>query len=213
MDWLRWKHAMAAYAGAYDLVVPVHFSALTDSCGTACHSLIRRVQIQAHLTVDGVLGPNTKNHLAPFLEPVEWRRRMLHICASALTGEGNQEWHYRQWRPYPRSWKLGESLFTDCSGSTEMLCLMAGAADPSGWGFNGAGSTVSIGAHARRIDRALARPGDMVLWSGHIAILLKPGPDPLLFSHGFEGGPLAIRLSVEDRYHSGSPVFLRNVGR
>lgn len=211
IDWPRWKHGMVGYANAYGIHVPDGFTANSPNCGSRCRSLIGAIQKHVGLHVTHEMGDFTRPYVAPFLEPRGFREKILVICRSAVANAG--EWHYHQWRPYQRSWHAGQSFNGDCSGSTEMLDLMAGAKDPSGWGFNGQGNTSSIGAHSKRIPRAYARPGDMVLWTGHICVLLKPGPDPLLFSMGMEAGPFAIRLSVEDRYHGGSPIFLQAVAR
>lgn len=213
-NWPKWKHAMLGYAHAYGVRVPDGFASGSDACGKHCRTLLGR--IQTHIGLDPVtreLGDYTRPYLAPFLEPAGFRGKILDICRDAVTPRGAAEWHYHQWRPYQRRWVLGTIFNGDCSGSTEMLMLMTGAQDPSGWGFNGQGNTSSIAAHSKRIPRAWARPGDMVLWTGHICILLKAGPDPLLFSMGTEAGPWPIRLSVEDRYHAGSPVFLQAVAR
>jgi cell wall-associated NlpC family hydrolase len=69
----------------------------------------------------------------------------------------------------------------------------------------------------RPIKKAEALPGDAVLYhygadGKHVAMFLEPGTqlDPLLFSHGIEAGPIAVRLSTENRYHAGETVsFLR----
>lgn len=214
-DWLRWKHAMLGYAEAYSVRVPEHFHVGSDSCGKGCRTMLSRIQQHVGLKQTGQLGDMTKPYVAPFLVPQGFRAKILDICREAIANAG--AWHYHQWRPYQRHWAPGETFNGDCSGSTEMIDLMAGAADPSGWGYNGQGNTTSIAAHSHRIPAKWARPGDMVLWvsepTAHVCILLKPGPDPLLFSMGSEAGPYAIRLSVEDPYHAGAPIFLQAVAR
>jgi hypothetical protein len=115
--------------------------------------------------------------------------------------------HYSQARPIDFHF---ENLpwDADCSGSTIAYAKAAGADDPSGNHFNGSGSTDSILAHAKKlVSIEDAQPGDMVLWHNgldgkHVAVVIKPGKDPLLASHGFEGGPISIRFSDEDRYHA-----------
>jgi hypothetical protein len=40
-------------------------------------------------------------------------------------------------------------------------------------------------------------------------MVMQPGPDPLLFSHGQEKDPIAIRHSVEGRFQPAGSRFLR----
>ena len=40
-------------------------------------------------------------------------------------------------------------------------------------------------------------------------MVMQPGADPLLFSHGQENDPIAIRESVEARYQPSGGTFLR----
>jgi hypothetical protein len=39
-------------------------------------------------------------------------------------------------------------------------------------------------------------------------MVIEHGSNPLLFSHGQEAGPLAIRLSVEQQYQPAPATFL-----
>jgi hypothetical protein len=43
----------------------------------------------------------------------------------------------------------------------------------------------------------------------HVGMVLAPGADPLLFSHGQEKGPLLIRESVEARFQPSGGTFIR----
>lgn len=210
VDWRVWKHAMARYAAAYDVRIPVGFTPSSDDCGKHCETLLKRIQHLAGLEADGVLGPQTAAHLGPFLALTPWRAKMLNTCQVALSQA--PLWHYSQRRPIPHYWHSGTAIYIDCSASSTMIGEMAGARDPNGWGYNGTGNTTSIRAHLQAIPRAWAKTGDLIWWLGHVTILQQPGPDPLAFSHGFEGGPISIRASVEDRYHPGSPVYLRMHG-
>jgi hypothetical protein len=53
------------------------------------------------------------------------------------------------------------------------------------------------------------QPADLVVWGPppghHVALVLEPGPDPLLCSHGQESGPAVVRFSIESGYQP-SPV-------
>jgi hypothetical protein len=113
--------------------------------------------------------------------------------------------HYQQLRPMDglqRPRKL--PLQTDCSGFVTLCYKWAGAPDPNGLKFDGAGYTGTMLQACTHIARGAARAGDLVVWGPppghHVAMVLEPGRDPLLVSHGQEKGPLEIRFSVEDGY-------------
>ena len=61
--------------------------------------------------------------------------------------------------------------------------------------------------YCTKIRRSAARAGDFLVigdYPGvHACVLLEPGSDPLLFSHGCERGPAAVRLSDELAFHKG----------
>lgn len=122
--------------------------------------------------------------------------------------------HYSQRRPYPLYKEGALPRTLDCSGSVCLLAYHADLGMPAGvaWGY---GDTDGILRTCSAISKGAALPGDYVLWhygsdGRHVAMVLKAGSDPLLFSHGYEGGPLLIRFSAEDRYHaSATATFLR----
>jgi hypothetical protein len=113
--------------------------------------------------------------------------------------------HYEQLRPmdgleHPH--KL--PLQTDCSGFVTLCYKWAGGPDPNGLKFSGAGYTGTMLQACSHIARSAARPGDLVVWGPppghHVAMVLEPGSDPWLVSHGQEKGPIRIQFSVEDGY-------------
>ena len=95
-------------------------------------------------------------------------------------------------------------LTTDCSGFATLCYFLAGAPDPNGNGYDGRGWTGSLLERMESIPPIAVRAGDIVVWGPypghHCAIVLEPGDDPLLCSHGQERGPLAIRFSAESLY-------------
>ena len=128
------------------------------------------------------------------------------IVANAQWGIANEPLiHYEQLRPIDG---LREShqlpLHTDCSGFVTLCYAWAGAPDPNGLDYSGQGWTGTLLQHMKPIAADAAQPGDLVVFGPppghHVAIVLEPGPDPLLCSHGEEKGPLAIRFSVESGY-------------
>jgi hypothetical protein len=206
--WPAWKHAMKDYARTHGVKVPTDFRVTTRTCGVSCETLIKRIQRHAGLTPDGVLGPVTRQVLRGHVPAAQARAG---VCWMARYGISIQPaFHYAQIRPIPHEIASGGPVTTDCSGSTTLFCELGGAPDPNGFHYNGLGNTSTLGAHLRHTTKAQLRPGDLVLFASpdHVGVVLEPGTDPLLESHGFEGGPLAIRLSVELRFHACVAAYL-----
>jgi len=138
------------------------------------------------------------------------------IVAAARWGIENEPLiHYAEVRPMPLTRTL--PLATDCSGFVTLCYFLAGAPDPNGLGYSGVGWTGTLLQHLARIDRPRARRGDLVVWGAypgrHVSLVLEPGNDPLLCSHGQERGPLAVRYSVEDRWQACESTWLSGLGR
>jgi hypothetical protein len=106
----------------------------------------------------------------------------------------------------------------DCSESVTLLCRLAGLADPNGFHYDGTGYTGTLLHHLPHYeDPAKAKVGGLVVFgpgSGHHVCMVRGdlGPDPLLFSHGSEAGPIFLRLSVEQRYQPPPTTFLSIAG-
>lgn len=107
----------------------------------------------------------------------------------------------------------GGSITMDCSEAVTCLCKWAGLRDPNGLGYDGQGYTGTMlrhlpsyadprGANVGALCVFGPRPGD------HVAMVLEPGPDPLLWSHGYEGGPRTVRFSHERAIHRPPAWFL-----
>jgi hypothetical protein len=125
--------------------------------------------------------------------------------------------HYEQLRPIdgihePR--KL--PLYTDCSGFSTLCYAWAEAPDPNGLGYSGLGYTGTLLRHMKAIPPEAVQPADLVVWGPppghHVALVLEPGPDPLLCSHGQEAGPAATRFSVESEYQPSPATWLSILG-
>ncbi|HYX88195.1 MAG TPA: peptidoglycan-binding domain-containing protein [Gaiellaceae bacterium] len=99
-------------------------------------------------------------------------------------------------------------LATDCSAFVTLCYCWAGAPNPNASGPydpRAAAYTGSMLSHLRRIPRTAAKPGDLVVWTPpstgwHVCIVIAPGSDPLLVSHGDSSGPTRLRFSVEHAY-------------
>lgn len=106
----------------------------------------------------------------------------------------------------------GGGIQADCSELVTELCRWAGLADPNGLGYARAGYTGTMLTHLPVCDPAEADVGELVVFgpgSGdHVCMVLEPGDDPLLFSHGQEAGPLAVPLAREAAAHRPPVRFL-----
>lgn len=140
------------------------------------------------------------------------------IVAYALWGVANEpQIHYRQVRPIDNL----DSPYTlptwvDCSGFVTCAYKPAGASDPNGNDYNGDGFTGTLLAHLEHIDRTELQAGDLIVFgpgSGdHVVVVVQAGANPLLVSHGTEGGPAQLTLSQEASYHRQPVTFLRGAG-
>jgi lysozyme family protein/cell wall-associated NlpC family hydrolase len=111
-------------------------------------------------------------------------------------------------------------LATDCSAFATLCYSWAGAPNPNAPGAydaRQAAFTGSMLSRCRRIPRAAAQPGDLVVWTPprqgqHVCLVVSGGPDPMLVSHGDDSGPKKLRFSAEDAYQRraghGSAVWL-----
>ena len=138
------------------------------------------------------------------------------IVTAARWGIGHEpQIHYGELRPVPLGRHL--PLTTDCSGFVTLCFFLAGAPDPNGLGYSGEGWTGTLMRNLARIDRAAARPGDLVLWGAypghHVAIVLEAGADPLLASHGQERGPIEVPFSIEDGWQQRASRWLDGLTR
>jgi hypothetical protein len=125
--------------------------------------------------------------------------------------------HYAQTRPYPaKLTRPRYPIVLDCSSAVTMLCKWAGLDDPNGLGYSGAGYTGTLKSHlwpGHYFEVHRAHVGALVLFGPgtgeHVAMVLEPDvSNPLLFSHGGERGPIAIRLHDEAQYHNPPTTFL-----
>ncbi len=113
--------------------------------------------------------------------------------------------------------KLGGHIQFDCSQAVTQICKWTGLDDPNGLNYAWPGYTGTLLAHLSHYSRAQsAGVGALVVYGPatgeHVSMVYEPGSDPLLWSHGFDGGPVLIRLSQQRQYHR-SPVTFLNISR
>jgi hypothetical protein len=221
----------ADVAALQELLAPYHPGAVDGVFGPLTAAAIRRAKWALGYPddrCDASAGPALVGYLqgAPLPPDYEARRSArLHDAAKAVTLReqivANARWgianerdiHYVQARPIDA---IDEArrlpLRTDCSGFATLCYAWAGAPDPNGLAFCGQGYTGTLLRHMERIPAAAACPGDLVVWGPapghHVALVLEPGVDPLLCSHGQERGPFAIRFSEETRFQPSPVVWL-----
>lgn len=144
------------------------------------------------------------------------RNRLAQLARNLIAHE--PQVHYSQVRPYPVHAKPGQYPITlDCSSAVTLLCKWAGLKDPNGphYNYNGYGYTGTLldGPCRHYFSPARAYVGALVIFGPgtgeHAAMVIgELGHNPLLFSHGMERGPLAIRLHDEAQYHRPPVTFL-----
>lgn len=188
--------------------------------GSQTEGSLKKFQ-QAHgVDAIGVYGPKTRAAFQalgatiggagtpPTPAPAGLREK---IVAEGLWGVANQDQiHYSQIRPIDGI-RLRHKLplYIDCSGFVTLCYEWAGAPDPNGNRYNGAGYTDTLEAHMQHIPLSQVQPGDLCLWEGkHVSLVIQAGADPLLISHGSEAGPYAIRTSAQKQwYPAGTPLI------
>jgi hypothetical protein len=132
--------------------------------------------------------------------------------------------HYRQVRPMrthaitsramlERALLSHAGVTMDCSESVTLLCRLAGLKDPNGFGYDGTGYTGTLLKHLPHYTNPRkAKIGALVVFgpgSGdHVCMVRRPGPNPVLFSHGSERGPLWISLEQEKKWQADPTTFL-----
>ena len=106
-----------------------------------------------------------------------------------------------------------DRLTVDCSQAVTLIAHVAGARDLNGNGFTTDGYTGTLLGGCAHIARERARCGDLRVFGAgtghHVAMVITPGTDPLLFSHGTERGPVEIFESREARTQPAGGTFLQ----
>jgi hypothetical protein len=149
------------------------------------------------------------------------RQHLLALMRYTLAHE--RQIHYAQVRPM-RTVRLseaelhtllnhGHSITMDCSEGVTCLCKWAGLRDPNGLHYDGQGYTGTLLNHLPHYsDPRRAKVGALCVFGpapgDHVAMVMAPGADPLMWSHGAEAGPRKVRYSVERSFHRKPATFL-----
>jgi hypothetical protein len=110
--------------------------------------------------------------------------------------------------------RRGRHLTFDCSQSVTEIYRWAKLKDPNGLAYKQPGYTGTMLHHlvTHYTDPARARVGALVVFGPgtgeHVAMVIEPGHDPLLFSHGAAHTAGPIRFSVERTFHHSPATFL-----
>jgi hypothetical protein len=140
--------------------------------------------------------PTPKKHVAPS------KRDLLRAYMIATAGN-RYDWNYREVRPLSLPPKLAHSVNADCSFGIKILCDWAGIDDPTGGKYDGWGNSGSMYKHLPHITLDQAKIGDIVVFGPngewHAAMILEPGKNPRLWSHGHQGAPNLYNLSDDKR--------------
>lgn len=135
--------------------------------------------------------------------------------------------HYAQIRPMTTRYLTEPGLYValesvgvtmDCSEAVTLLCRLAGLKDPNGLGYNGSGYTGTLLNHLPHYsDPKGANIGALVVLGPHTGdhvcmVMERHATNPLLWSHGYEGGPRAVRLVHEAAVHR-PPVTFLNISK
>lgn len=102
-------------------------------------------------------------------------------------------------------------MWTDCSGFVSWCYWITGAPNPGGNDWSVIGDTVALAKHAHgEVGLPKVRPGDLCILglegphSNHHVVIVADvtNPrDPIVISHGSEGGPRVLPLSYDRRSH------------
>lgn len=113
--------------------------------------------------------------------------------------------------------KRNMPITTDCSEIVTLICRWSGYKDPSGMGYNGFGNSATMFDNlGHYTNPAQAHAGALVVFgpggSTHVAMMMEPAKDPIIFSHGSPGAiqiPLSQYVAAEP---SQKPVTFLDVG-
>ena len=127
------------------------------------------------------------------------RGKIVSYCEWGIANSGRI--HYAQTRPIPVAAPKKLPLVTDCSGFATLAYKWAGAPDPNGNKYSGAGWTGSLAANGKRVT--VPQPGDLIIYGDapthHVVVYMYEWHGAwVVCSHGQEIGPLRVLQHREE---------------
>lgn len=211
-SWQDWKHAMRRWAHYHGITVPSSFDPSTPRCADACQQLLGEIHAHAGIRLETGLGPKTQRLLHPLLPGPTPLERFIAELQWGINNEAQIHYAFDVATPLQRWAKHDLPISTNCTRSVTSAAYAAGLVDPNGLDYKQDGFTGDWLQHLHHIPRSEARRGDLAVFGtgegdhGVAIMRVLPGQDFDVFSHGWEGGPQYLPLSVEARYHVGQPV-------
>ncbi len=138
------------------------------------------------------------------------RQKIVAYCEWGIANAA--QIHYAQVRPIPLAHPKHLPLITDCSGFATLAYKAAGAPDPNGNHYSGAGFTGTLMKHGRKVTKP--QPGDLIIYGAfpghHVTIFMYEFHGAwVVCSHGQEIGPLRI-LNHREEIAQPSGVQIRS---
>jgi hypothetical protein len=190
---------------------PKLLGGLTGVFGKYAVANLRRFQTASKLDADGVYGEATHAKLTPHFDSLSLKlytsydsTRHKVVEAARYFASIEPRVHYTQGpsrmqivreRLRPRL-LLKKHVYEDCSSFVTGCYWIAGAKDPNGRGFDGAGWTGTLAPHGHPVSTREAKPGDLAFYGRsapwhHVALYIGSG---LVISHGSERGPVITEI-------------------
>lgn len=155
-----------------------------------------------------------REHLARLMRYLAAHRSQLDYPTGDIRGAADAlTWHLTEDEAIAKL-AAGGRLQFDCSQAVTQLCRWAGLSDPNGLDYRYPGYTGTLLAHLPHYSRPRsAMVGALPVFGPgtgeHVSMVLEPGADPGLWSHGRSGVDLP-RLSQQRTWHR-PPVTLLSI--
>lgn len=212
------KRALESEARALKLPVPPGFHAWTPYVGAACRKLIVEVETALHLAIDGEFGPPLLRVLFPPPSTAKLRGLVVGVGEWGIRHHAQFVYTQDARRTHGLSLApLSQGLATDCSMWTDIAYKWAGVPAshcPMGNAYKAWGNTETLLNACRGLPSVShLKLADIVVWgvrgaTHHAAFVIDDAgtANPLLCSHGHQGGPEAVRFVDENYAQEGRPA-------
>lgn len=156
--------------------------------------------------------PAQRKHIAELIRLLYVHRAQLDYPIHDVRGPADRATFRLGEQEMRRQLAGGGRLMFDCSQMVTQVLRWAGLRDPNGLGYEYAGYTGTMLHTLRHYSKpGAAGIGALVVYGPgtgeHVSIVLEPGADPLLGSHGRPGFDL-VKLSAQRTWHHLPVTFL-----